>query len=159
MRRRADRDDISVGHQALSMDLAPRLRQLIQNVLDRHAAAERYAPDLLPQAVRHFGDDLHVLVAKRSGEPVGCAVMLRSGDELLAKWIGLDYRRTWDTATYHLLLVESIALAIQLGVARLRLGATAIGTKRQFGVLNEERLTAIALPAPVRWLVDVARAA
>jgi hypothetical protein len=39
------------------------------------------------------------------------------------------------------------------------LGATAIGTKRQFGVVTEQRRTAIALPAPVRWLVDVARAA
>ena len=77
-----------------------------------------------------------------------------AGVRLLAKWIGLDYGRTWGTDTYRLLLAETVALAIELGVERLWLGATALETKRQFGVTVEERLTAIVLPGPLRWLVD-----
>jgi hypothetical protein len=127
--------------------------------MQRHGALETYAADLLPRAATIFGDDLHVLMAEQSGDCVGCVVAVRSRNDLLAKWLGLDYSRTWDTATYRLLLAETVALAIELGVERLWLGATALETKRQFGVTVEARLNAVVVPSPLRWLVDAAGAA
>ena len=153
-RRGAERDGIVVCHRPWVVADAPVLWQLIQNVLQRHGALETYAADLLPCAAAIFGDDLHLLVAEQSGEAIGCVVMVRSQNDLLAKWIGLDYGRTWDTDTYRLLLAETVALAIELGVERLWLGATALETKRQFGVTVEERLIAVVVPDPLRWLLD-----
>ena len=153
-RRGAERDGIAVRHRPWVAADAPVLWRLIQNVMLRHGALETYAADLLPRAATIFGDDLHLLVAEQSGEDIGCVVMVRRQNDLLAKWIGLDYGRTWGTDTYRLLIAETVALAIELGVERLWLGATALETKRQFGVTVEERLTAIVLPGPLRWLVD-----
>jgi predicted N-acyltransferase len=157
-RRGAERDGIVVRHRPWVAEDAAMLWHLIRNVQQRHGALETYA-DLLASATAIFGDDLHLLVAEQSGEVVGCVVMVRSQNDLLAKWIGLDYRRTWGTDTYRLLLAETVALAIELGVERLWLGATALETKRQFGVIVEERLNAVLLPSPLRWLVDVTGAA
>jgi predicted N-acyltransferase len=159
MRRRAEREHISVVHRRLLADELPQVWKLVQNVQQRHAARDVYAADVLGHAADVLGEDLHVLEARRSGERVGCAVMLRSGDELLAKWIGLDYERSWNTATYYMLIAESVARAIELGVRHLRLGATAYATKQQFGVLTEERVNAVIMPAPLRLLANVARAA
>ena len=156
MRRRAEREHIRVEHRRLLADDLPQVWKLVQNVQQRHTARDVYAPDVLGHAVDALGEDLHVLEARRSGELVGCAVMLRSGDELLAKWIGLDYERTWNTATYYMLIAESVARAIELGVRRLRLGATAYATKQQFGVVTEERVNAVLLPRPLRLLARAA---
>lgn len=153
-RRAAEQDGIVVRHRSGVPDSATVLWQLIQNVLERHSALETYAADLLPRAAAIFGDDLHILVAEQSGDYIGCVVAVRSRNDLLAKWLGLDYRRTWDTATYRLLLAETVALAIGLGVERLWLGATALEAKRQFGVTVEDRLNAVVLPGPLRWLAD-----
>jgi predicted N-acyltransferase len=159
MRRRAERDSITVDDQPVLPRELPGLWKLVKNVQRRHAAPELYNADVLEHAVRMLGQDVHVLVARRSGDVIGCVVLIRDHDELLAKWVGLDYERTWNTATYYMLLVETVALAIKLGVRRLRLGATAYGTKQQFGVVTEERVNAIVAPAPLRLLANLARAA
>jgi predicted N-acyltransferase len=158
-RRAAEQDGIVVRHRPGMPADATVLWRLIQNVMERHRALETYAPDLLSRAAAIFGDDLHLLVAEQAGECIGCVVAVRSGNDLLAKWIGLDYDRTRDTATYRLLLAETVALAIELGVERLWLGATALETKRQFGVTVEERLNAVLVPSPLRWLVGATGAA
>ena len=64
----------------------------------------------------------------------------------------MDYAQSRSSAAYHALLIGCIKLAIELGVRRLRLGATAISTKQQFGAVPEERLNALALPT---WLAAV----
>jgi predicted N-acyltransferase len=153
-RRAAAQDGIVVRHQSGTPDDAPVLWRLVKGVMERHGALDTYAADLLPRAGAIFGDDLHLLVAEQSGDRIGCVVAVRSGSHLLAKWLGLDYDRTWDSATYRLLLAETVALAIELGVERLWLGATALEAKRQFGVTVEERLNAVLVPSPLRWLVD-----
>jgi predicted N-acyltransferase len=159
MRRRAEREGITFDDQPVPPGDLPLLWKLVQNVQRRHSAPELYTADLLEEAKAGLGPDLHTLVARRSGDLIACAVLIRSQDELLGKWVGLDYDRTWNTSTYYMLLAESVALAIKLGVRRLRLGATAYGTKQQFGVVTEQRVNAIVAPAPLRFLANVARAA
>jgi predicted N-acyltransferase len=146
LRRRAERQGITLEYGPLQRADAPLLRRLIANVLARHAAHDPYAPDFLTRAADMLGSHLHVLQARLDGETVGCAVMVHSRTELLGKWIGLEYSRTPNSATYQALMLGTIDLAIELGVQRLRLGATAYSTKEQFGAQPDERLNALALP-------------
>jgi predicted N-acyltransferase len=159
MRRRAECEGITVEHEAVAPRELPFLWQLIGNVQRRHNAETAYANDMLERALAVLGPDVHILVARQSDEAIGCAVLVRSQDELIAKWLGLDYQRTLNTATYFASLSASVDLAIKLGVRRLRLGATAYSTKQQFGVALEERVNAVLLPAPMGRLANVARAA
>jgi predicted N-acyltransferase len=159
MRRRAEREGITIERPPIATLDLPLLWQLIENVQQRHAATESYVPDLLQRAASVLDGDLHLLVAHQSGQTIGCAALVRSENELLGKWLGLDYARTWNSAAYYMLLAESVALAIALGVRRLRLGASAYTTKQQFGVVPDERVNALLLPAPLRLLANLGRAA
>jgi predicted N-acyltransferase len=144
VRRRAEAEGLSVAPEALSPETMTRLRGLVGQVLARHSALEEYAPDMFDRAAALLGDDMRLLIARRDGEIVGCAALLRSGGELTAKWLGLDYARTQDTVAYARLLLGCVEGAIQLGAGSLRLGATAYETKRHFGVVFEERCGAVA---------------
>jgi uncharacterized protein len=159
MRSRAERERITVESESVAADQLPSLWQLIANVQQRHNSATPYAEHLLERALAILGTDVHLLVARQSGETIGCVVLVRSQDELIAKWLGLNYQRTLNTATYFASLTASVDLAIKLGVRRLRLGATAYSTKQQFGVVVEERVNALLLPTPLARLANVARAA
>jgi len=159
MRRRAEREGITVEHAPLASQELPFLWRLIGNVQRRHNGDTAYADDLLERALAILDTDVHLLVARQSDETIGCVVLVRNQDELIAKWLGLDYERTLNTATYFASLTASVDLAIKLGVRRLRLGATAYSTKQQFGVTIEDRLNAILLPTALGRLANVARAA
>jgi predicted N-acyltransferase len=159
MRRRAARDGITVEPAPLTLSQVQFLWQLISNVLRRHDSDVPYPDDLLERALDILGRDVHLLVARRMDETIGCVVLVRSQDELIAKWLGLNYERTLNTATYFASLTASVDLAIQLGVRRLRLGATAYGTKQQFGVAIEERGNAFLLPTPLARIANLVRAA
>jgi predicted N-acyltransferase len=159
MQRRAEREGITVDAQSVSLRELPSLWRLIGNVQRRHNADNLYADDLLERALAVLGTDVHVLVARQSNETIGCVVLVRSQAELVAKWLGLNYERTWNTATYFASLTASVDVAIRLGVRRLRLGATAYATKQQFGVVMEERVNAVVLPTQLGRLANAARAA
>jgi len=159
MRRRAEREGIAVARRPLAALDLPSLWKLIENVQRRHATTGAHVPDLLQRAASVLDEDLHLLVAHQSSQPIGCAVLVRSQDELLGKWLGLDYERAWNTAAYYMLLAESVALAIALGVRHLRLGASAYATKQQFGVVSDERVNAVVVPAPLRLFANLGRAA
>ena len=145
LRQRAAAEGIEVAPLRPSPETAPRLWRLVANVLRRHGAEENYHAELFLRAQAVLGDDLLVLVARREGEIVGCASLLADGGETAAKWLGLDYDRTWGTATYLSLLVECIAQSIARGATRLRTGATAYETKRHLGAVPTPRVGAIAL--------------
>jgi hypothetical protein len=115
------------------------------NVLHRHGAGERYHPDLFLRAQAILGDDLVVLAIKRHGEIVGCNALMTSGGEMAAKWLGLDYERTWGTTAYLSLLLECVAQAIACGATRLRLGATAWEPKRHLGAVQLPRAGAVVV--------------
>jgi predicted N-acyltransferase len=145
MQRRAQQEGILVERLQPSTTTAPRLAYLVDDVLNRHGERERYVPDLFLKAGAILGDDLVLLVAWQEDRIIGCAALLRSGAEITAKWLGLDYSRTRDTGTYHRLLLECVARAIDLGARRLRTGATAYETKQHFGVLAAERYGALTM--------------
>ncbi len=159
MRRRAEREGISVDTAPLAAQELAFLWRLIGNVHRRHQAEIAYGDDLLERALAILGEDVHLLVARQADETIGCVVLVRSQGDLLGKWLGLDYERTLNTATYFASLTATVDLAIKLGVSRLRLGATAYSTKQQFGVKIEDRVNSVLLPPPLGWLAGVARAA
>jgi predicted N-acyltransferase len=153
LRRRADRAGLTVAYGPLQLADAPRVRELIGHVLARHHALDPYAADFLRSAVSIMDRDVQLVqVRDQADEMVGCAVLVRSQGELLAKWAGMDYEKSRNSAAYHAVLIGCVQLAIDLGVHRLRLGATAISTKQQFGAMPEERLNALALPT---WVAAV----
>jgi predicted N-acyltransferase len=143
IRQRAADEGITVAPLHPTASTAPRLWQLFDNVMRRHGAMETYHPDLFLRASAILGPELLVLAARRQGEIVGCASLLTSGHETTAKWLGLDYGRTWGTATYLTLLMECIAQAIASGTSRLCTGATADETKRHLGARPEARSGAV----------------
>jgi predicted N-acyltransferase len=148
VRRRADATGLVAELHVPSAKTAPELRNLVGEVLARHAAIEEYHPDLFGRAGRVLGDDMRILVLRHDDRIVGCAALLRSGDEITAKWLGLDYARTRNTQAYARLLLACVEAAISLGARRLRLGATAYETKRHFGVAVEPRFGAVSARIP-----------
>jgi predicted N-acyltransferase len=159
MRRRAEREGITVQPAPFVRSELGSLWRLIDNVQRHHHADNRYVDELLERALAVLGSDVHLLLARQAGETIGCVVLVRNHDELIAKWIGLDYVRTRNTATYFMSLTACVELAINLRVRRLRLGATAYSTKEQFGVVPEDRVNALLLPTPLGRLANLARAA
>ena len=93
LQRRAAREGVSVDHGPLHVEDAPRLRELIDSVLARHGAPDPYIRDFLPAAARILDSDLHVVQARQAGETVGCAVLVRSQDELLPSGPGWTTHR------------------------------------------------------------------
>lgn len=156
---RAERESITVERLPSLEPNAVRLRALIAAVLEHHGTHDPYVADLLPRIAEVLGDDLHVLAARQAGDIVGCVVLLRQGHNLVAKWIGLDYARTWGTSTYRLLVFESVRLAIDLGVRRLALGPTADEIKLNFGATPLARSSALTVlgPLPASFIGSAAR--
>jgi len=143
VRRRAGDAGVTVETVRPSPEIEPRLRQLVCNVHQRHNLADPYTPDLFLNIADVMAEDLSLLVARQGGDMIACLALLRSGGELAIKFPGLDYERTLDTFTYHLIMTESVAKAIDLGVRRLRLGATAYRLKKLMGATVEDRFLAL----------------
>jgi predicted N-acyltransferase len=142
--RRAKEAGVSVETICPSPDNEPLLRELVHNVFSRHRQHDFYAPDLFSRAKAVLGDDFTLLEARRDGQVVACIALLRNKDVLLPRFMGLDYRRTIGTFTYHALLAESVSKAIELGVRSVRFGPTVYEIKRDLGALLHDRFTAIA---------------
>jgi hypothetical protein len=68
---------------------------------------------------------------------------------MLVRWAGLDYERTRDNFTYHLLMSETVRIAIERGVRQLKLGGTAFTLKKQLGAHLVERSALVKLRNPV----------
>ncbi|MBV9582990.1 MAG: GNAT family N-acetyltransferase [Chloroflexi bacterium] len=149
LERRSIREGVTVERLRAPLENAAHLQQLIGSVLARHGTRDVYVPDFLECAHSVCGDDLQVVAAWRDGEVIGCAVALREADTLVARWLGLDYARSWGTSTYRLLIFRIVQLAIALGVRTLSLGPTASDTKADFGAVASERISALAVLAPI----------
>jgi predicted N-acyltransferase len=149
LQRRAEREGILVERDESPQRHAARLRELIGNVLLYHGTRDSYARDFVERGQAVCGDSFQVLTAWRAGEIIGCAIALREGDSMTARWIGLDYARSWGTSAYRLLMFRIIELAIEEGVRSLSLGPTASATKEDFGALAREQFSALAVLAPI----------
>ena len=153
MQGHLERDGIAIGVSDALVEDQAQLHLLVKNVFQRHGEPVLYREDLFTRASALMGEDFKLIVARQAGQRIGCAALLRSGNEWIAKWPGLDYQRALNTGTYYGVLAECVRQAIQAGGSRLRLGATAYQTKQHFGVSVEERTGAIAISArPLHWL-------
>ena len=133
------------------------LQTLVNNVFQRHHEPSQYVDDLFLKAATIMGEDFKFIVARQDGRLICCVAMLRSGNEWLVKWVGLDYASTLNTGTYYQLVAECVRQAIQSGGQRLRLGATAYQTKRHFGAIRENRIGALAFSnGPIHYLAGKA---
>lgn len=144
MERHAADEGIVVQQIVPSTENSSVLDQLVDNLLNRYGEVKRYTPHLFLKAATVLGDDLTVLGALRDGQLVGCTALLRSGNEVSAKWIGRDYARTAETAVYYAILAGCVRQTIAMGAQRLHFGAAAYETKKQFGVTLEEQCEAFA---------------
>jgi predicted N-acyltransferase len=147
-RRRAWDQGVSWDTHQVSPETEPTLRKLVRNVFERHNAQDPHVPDLFTRVKGVLGDDFRLLVARQQEHPIGCMTLLRCGGELTVEWLGLDYSRSRNTHTYHCLLSESVAQAIEMGVRRVWFGDTVYELKRDVGATLENRYAAVALPNP-----------
>jgi predicted N-acyltransferase len=145
IQRRAEQEGVTIQVEAPAAEHAALLRRMVSEVFRRHGEPDTYVADLFEQAAAILGDAFTLLVARRDGEIVGCVGLMLSQGEAVAKWIGLDYARTLNTATYLAFNVALINQAIERGARRLRLGATSYETKQHFGAVAEERFSALAM--------------
>lgn len=127
---------------------------MVADVTRRHGGTRHYLPGLFRTAATALGPDLTLLAARRDGAPAGCIALLRSGDDLVVRWIGRDYSLTTGTAVYHALLTACVRSAIGSGARTLRFGAAAYSSKKQFGVELEPRIRLFAARSgAVTWLM------
>jgi predicted N-acyltransferase len=156
VRRRAGEAGVTVETFCPTPEIQPQLWALTCNVYRRHNQRNPYVPDLFCRARDVLGDDLTMLVARQRGDIIACMAMLRSGDTLALKWLGLDYERTLNTFTYHLIMTESIPRAIEMGVRWIKFGSMSYVIKKLVGAVLEDRFLALALRGRVlHWLGGV----
>ena len=143
---RAKAAGVIVQEIDFSSPLVPKMEALVRSVADKHNNAFLYQPNFLYQAGRHLNPNEYcVLVACIQDDLVGCVTLLRNGDELTAKWSGLDYGRTQGSYAYHYLVINVVKKAIELGVKRLDIGPTSYVIKRQMDAHFEDRFAGLKL--------------
>lgn len=146
VRNRAQEAGVCLSTSELKPEYESRIEQLIQTVAARHGNHYLYRPNLLQRASAVLcPDDYRLLLAWHEGEIIGCLNLLHSGNDLLVKWVGLDYPRTEPTLAYHYLMTETVAQAIAMGAKRLVLGVTTYTLKKKMGATLEPRAAALQL--------------
>ena len=141
---RAESAGVVVQEAEYSAALLPKMEALIRGVATEHDNTFLYRPNFLHHAHDHLKrEDYRVLIACIQDELIGCATLLRSGDEVTAKWSGLNYARTRETHAYHYLAINVVKKAIELGAKRLDIGPTTYVLKRQLGAELEDRFAAL----------------
>jgi len=155
--RRLEERDITLAVADPRTEDSQTLQTLVNNVFQRHHEPNLYVDELFLKASSIMGEDFKLIVARQGERLICCAAMLRSGNEWLGKWVGLDYAYTLNTGTYYRLVAECVRQAIQSGGRRIRLGATAYQTKRHFGAIRENRIGALAFRnGPIHYLAGKA---
>ena len=155
-RRLAEKDITLAVADPLAED-EQTMQKLVENVFQRHREPNLYVNDLFAQANRLMGDDFRLIVARKDGQLIGCLALLRSGNEWIGKWVGLDYEQTWNTRTYYGLSAEGVRQTILAGGQRLRMGTTGHETKRDLTAVEENRIGALAFrPRAIHYLGGVA---
>jgi predicted N-acyltransferase len=140
----AEEAGVAMREVTLVAPIAPQIEALIRGVADKHDNAFLYRPDFLQRAQAYLQPgSAHTLVACEQNEPAACITLFCSGDELVAKWSGMNYGRTHETYAYHYMMIHIIKKAIELGIRRLDFGPTSYTLKRQLGCRLEDRVAGL----------------
>jgi predicted N-acyltransferase len=129
--------------------------QRLQNNYSRYVRAPKlYHNDLYRRAYKLMGEDFKLVVARRNGKTIGCIVMLRSLNDWIAKWMGLnDEFMAADTTIYYGMLAECIHQAILAGGNRICMGTTVPPTIQSFGGTLGRRIGAMSIRnRPLHWM-------
>jgi predicted N-acyltransferase len=150
VRNRAADAGVQVKECSLAETDDARIEQLIQQVRAHHGSAYPFKPQMVRQtAVSLNPCDYSHLVAIHKGDIIGTLTLFFSEGIMLVRWAGLEYERTRDTYAYHLLMSETVRIAIERGARQLKLGGTSFTLKKQLGARLESRIALLKLRNPV----------
>lgn len=150
VRNRAADAGVEVKECCLRETDGTRVEQLIREVTTHHGSPYPFNPEMVRQtAVLLNSNDYAHLIAMHRGDMIGTLTLFFSGGVMLVRWAGLDYERTLDTYTYHLLMSETVRIAIERGARQLKLGGTAFTLKKQLGARLEKRMALLQLRNPL----------
>ena len=150
VRNRAADAGVEVVECPLQETDSVRIEQLIREVRESHGSPYPFNPGLVQQtaALLNHNDYAH-LVAIQKGDIIGTLTLFFSGGVMLVRWAGLEYERTRDSYAYHLLMSETVRVAIDRGAKQLKLGGTSFTLKKQLGARLEARTALLKLRNPV----------
>jgi predicted N-acyltransferase len=150
VRNRAADAGVVVKECSLAETDDVRVEQLIQQVRAHHGSAYPFKPEMVRQTAVSLnpGDYAH-LVAIHRGDIIGTLTLFLSEGTMLVRWAGLEYERTQDTYAYHLLMSETVRIAIERGARQLKLGGTSFTLKKQLGARLESRIALLRLRNPI----------
>lgn len=150
VRNRAADAGVQVEECVLNETEDAQVEALIREVYEHHGSLYSFKPQMVKNtAVFLPPSDYAHLIARHEGKIVGTLTLFISEGVMLVRWAGLDYDRTRDNFAYHLLMSETVRIAIERGVRQLKLGGTAFTLKKQLGARLEERVALVKLRNPL----------
>lgn len=109
---------------------------------------------LLAAFKRIYGSDFHVLGYRSHGRWVGFITALHEGDTVFAMHMGFEPDFAREAQFYQRSMMDVVALAIELGAARVNMGRTATEIKSTLGAEPvENSYVFMANCAWMRWMV------
>jgi predicted N-acyltransferase len=140
-----DRQEITIeAVDPLTEDLAE-YQKLVNEESRRNRTSHVYRDDILSRASTLMRKDIKIIVARQKGQVVGCIAMLRSANDWIVRWPGLDSEHTLDSDVFDGLLAECIRQAILLKGHQLGLGILDYQSMRRFGLVAEKWVGAMAV--------------
>lgn len=150
VRNRAADAGVHVELCTLAQTDGARIEELMKMVMEHHGSSYMFKPDVVQKtAVLLNPNDYCHMVAIHQGDIIGTLTLFCSEGVVLVRWAGLDYERTRDTYAYHLLMSETVRLAIEMGAKQLKLGGTVFTLKKQLGARLEPRRALLKMRNPL----------
>lgn len=150
VRNRAADAGVQVELCSLAETDGARIETLMRMVMDHHASSYMFEPDVVAKTAGILNEaDYRHMVAVHQGDIIGTLTLFHSEGVVLVRWAGLEYERTRDTYAYHLLMSETVRIAIEMGARQLKLGGTVFTLKKQLGASLEDRVALLRLRNPL----------
>lgn len=150
VRNRAADANVQVEECSLAETDDARVEALIQEVMIHHGTPYSFNAQLVKRTAALLDPcDYAHLIARHNGDIIGTLTLFLSEGIMLVRWAGLAYERTRDNYTYHLLMSETVRIAIERQARQLKLGGTAFTLKKQLGARLENRVALLKLRNPL----------
>lgn len=150
VRNRAADAGVTVEVRPFAASDEERIEELIKEVMTHHSSSYMFAPNLLEKTAAILTpDDYRHMVAIHEGEIIGTLTLFISEGVALVRLAGLAYERTKKTYAYHLLMSETVRLAIEMNARQLKLGGTVFTLKKQLGAHLEDRVALLKMRTPL----------